>query len=394
MCVVMCAAALSACGGGNSSPSSSLIYTTPPAKALPSTTVLGGSIQGTALAALSTVSTDAGVAGTVGHANSDVPPATFYQPNGITTDGTSLYIADYKNHTIRQMDIATGTVTTIAGLAGAAGTFDGTGNVGGVTGTARFYYPNAITTDGTNLYVTDAHYTIRKMTPPVAPGAPWTVSTLAGLAGTSGSIDGTGNVGGMTGTARFNRLNGITTDGNYLYVTDANETVRWVDLATLDVRTLAGAAFAPGSSDGVMKAARFNGPSRITTDGTNLYLCDFNNNTIRKIVIATGTVSTLAGKAGSIGSHDATGALATFNQPNGITTDGTNLFVSDQYTNIIRKIVISSGVVTTIAGIPGQAGATDGPVASALFATPTAITTDGVSLYLTDSEKHTIRRIY
>ena len=74
----------------------------------------------------------------------------------------------------------------------------------------------------------------------------------------------------------------------------------------------------------------------ITTDGTNLYGADTQNSRIRKIVISTGVVTTLAGS--SSGNTDATGTSATFNYPIGITTDGTNLYVSDTYNHRIRKI--------------------------------------------------------
>ena len=61
------------------------------------------------------------------------------------------------------------------------------------------------------------------------------------------------------------------------------------------------------------------------------------NHKIRKIVISTGVVTTLAG-SGTAGSTDATGTLAKFNNPSGITTDGTNLYVSDTFNHRIRKI--------------------------------------------------------
>ena len=57
---------------------------------------------------------------------------------------------------------------------------------------------------------------------------------------------------------------------------------------------------------------------------------------IRKIVISTGVVTTLAGS--SQGSTDSTGTSASFNYPQGITTDGTNLYVSDTNNHMIRKI--------------------------------------------------------
>ena len=60
---------------------------------------------------------------------------------------------------------------------------------------------------------------------------------------------------------------------------------------------------------------------------------------IRKIVISTGVVTTLAGgnPCGWNLDHN-TGTSAGFNHPKGITTDGTNLYVSDTNNHMIRKI--------------------------------------------------------
>ena len=126
-----------------------------------------------------------------------------------------------------------------------------------------------------------------------------------------------------------------------------------------------------------------------TFDGTNLYVTDTLNHRIRKIVISTGAVTTLAGS--SSGNTDATGTSATFNYPKGITTDGTNLYVADQSNHRIRKIVISTGVVTTLAG--SSSGSTDATGTSASFSNPRGITTDGTNLYVADYNNDRIRKI-
>lgn len=127
---------------------------------------------------------------------------------------------------------------------------------------------------------------------------------------------------------------------------------------TGSVGTLAGTAGSTGATDNTGAAARFNKPTGITTDGANLYVTDTDNHTIRKIVIATGAVSTLAGTAGSAGFADNTGAAARFTWPFGIATDGTNLYVADTGNHKIRKVVITTGAVSTIAGT--GTGSTDG----------------------------------
>jgi sugar lactone lactonase YvrE len=346
-----------------------------------------------ALVLTNTVTTFAG--SSAGYSNNDVATsAMFNRPIAITTDGTNLYVADYLNNAIRQIVIASGVVTTIAGN----GAFDANGVAVGLN------LPSAITTDGTNLYFTDSgSYTVRKMDLSTK-----VVITLAGGVGLPGSIDEIGL------NARFNILYGITTDGTYLYVTDSNNTVRRIVISSGAVTTLAGTVGTTGSTDGIQTAARFNQPARITTDGPNLYVADFGNSTIRKISLATGAVTTIAGKVwpgGVSGSNsdstDGTGLTARFNQPNGITTDGTNLYVTDSYDNTIREIVLSpgtvySGPVTTIAGgavnpdgsvAANPAGSVDASGSSASFNTPMGITTDGTSLYITDIENHRIRRI-
>lgn len=203
------------------------------------------------------------------------------------------------------------------------------------------------------------------------------VTTIAGAAGLSGSVDGVGS------NARFSFMRGITTDGASLYIVDsANSTIRKMLLSTGVVSTIAGTPGSTGTADGVGAAAQFNMPEDITTDGANLYLTEPYSHTVRKIVVATGQVSTLAGNAGAQGTLDGVGANARFNSPGGITTDGKNVYVLTNFT--IRQIAIATGTVTTLAGNPISAGTSDGVGSSAGFAAPFAITSDGANLYVTD----------
>lgn len=287
-------------------------------------------------------------------------------------------MTDRTNHTIRKIVITTGVVTTLAGTSGVFGSNDGTGTA------AKFSYPRGITTDGTNLFVADTlNHAIRKIV--IATGV---VTTLAGTAGVTGDSDGTGTA------AQFDYPRGITSDGTNLFVTDSiNNTIRKIVISTGVVTTLAGTAGASGISDGTGAAARFNNPSGITTDGTNVFVGDASNYTIRQIVIATGVVTTLAGTAGVNSSTDGTGTNAAFAAPHGITTDGTNLFVADSDNHIIRKVVIATGVVTTLTGQANTFGNADGTLVNARFHEPYGITTDGTSLFVTDTSNNSIRKI-
>jgi sugar lactone lactonase YvrE len=141
--------------------------------------------------------------------------------------------------------------------------------------------------------------------------------------------------------------------------------------------------------------ASFSNPAGIICDGTgtNLYVTDFNANLIRKVVVATGAVSTLAGSTTFYGSADGIGSAACFFNPYGITLRGTSLYVSDSSNDTIRKIVVATGTVTTVAGSAGIAGSADGGGAAARFSTPVGISTDGTNLYVGDAVNMTIRKI-
>jgi len=338
-----------------------------------SSTQMGGSIQGVEPDLSTAVTTLAGQSDN-GSTDATGTSASFNYPKGITTDGTNLYVADYSNHRIRKIVISTGVVTTLAGsTSNYSGSTDATGT------SASFYFPQGITTDGTNLYVADRYnHRIRKIV--ISTGV---VTTLAGSS--QGSTDATGT------SASFYFPVGITTDGTNLYVADFNNhRIRKIVISTGVVTTLAGSTSNySGSTDATGTSARFNYPRAITTDGTNLYVADRKNDRIRKIVISTGVVTTLAGS--SQGYTDDTGTSARFYLPRGITTDGTNLYVADTNNHKIRKIVISTGVVTTLAG--SSSGSTDDTGTSARFQFPQGITTDGTNLYVSDTYNHRIRKI-
>ncbi len=374
MSIIFCGIlALAGCGGGGGESAGSVL--------------MGGAKQGVALNLTAIVSTFGGSSGFPG--SDDGPPALalFQNPLGVTTDGVNLYVADSFNYTIRKIMIATGVVFTLAGKAGEFGLTDNA-----IGKEARFRGIRGITTDGINLYVADTdNHTIRK----IAIAAPNAVSTLAGKAGDFGSLaDNTIGKDADLGTdARFQAPRGITTDGVNLYVADTNNhTIRKIVIATGAVSTLAGVALSSGSSNGVGAAAMFRFPEGITTDGTYLYVADSGNHTIRKIEIANRTVSPLAGEPLVSGSTNAVGTNARFNLPYGITTDGTNVYVAEGGNHTIRKIVLASSEVSLLAGT-GVAGSTEGGGPVAKFSSPSSITTDGMSMYVADTNNHTIRKI-
>jgi uncharacterized repeat protein (TIGR03803 family) len=200
-----------------------------------------------------------------------------------------------------------------------------------------------------------------------------TVSTFAGTATVAGESNGTGTA------ASFESPEGLAFDslGN-LYVADTgNATIRKITALGV-VSTFAGTADQIGSINATGASARFNQPSALCFDPAgNLYVVDRGNHTIRKIT-PTGVVTTLAGKADTAGHKDGGGIAALFNMPGGIVYEPVTkaLFVADTGNRVIRKVTLT-GTVTTHAGSPGVEGDTDGLLANARFINPTGITTIG-----------------
>jgi secreted PhoX family phosphatase len=112
---------------------------------------------------------------------------------------------------------------------------------------------------------------------------------------------------------------------------------------------------------------------------------------IRKIT-PSGVVTTLAGNAGNAGSADGSGSSAFFKNPYGITIDNNgNLYVTDQGNQTIRKIT-PDGNVTTLAGLAGSTGTTDGIGSNARFYYPYGIAKDNSgNLYIAGD--HAIRKM-
>ncbi len=308
----------------------------------------------------------------------DVPK--YERPHGVWSDGTNLYTTSRENHTVRQISLSTGRVTTLAGN-GISGTADGTGLA------ARFDETAGIWGDGNgNLYVAERNnFAIRKVV--IATGE---VTTIAELKGTSGMVNATGTA------ARFGELGGIwgDTSGN-LYVADAgNHVIRKIVISTGVVTTLAGTFGATGLVNDTGAVARFHEPWGVWGDDAgNLYVGEDTNASIRKIVISTGAVTTLAGSATS-GTADGTGGAAGLDRPRGLWGDGDgNLYVSEVGNHAIRKVVIATGAVTTLAGLKGTSGFADGVGTVARFDFPNAIFGDATYLYIVDDRNHVIRRM-
>lgn len=306
-----------------------------------------------------TVTTIAGTAGQAGHVDAIGPAARFAGPRGLAIfGGQRLIITDVNDHTIRQMDLATGAVSTLAGMAFAEGAVDGLGPA------ARFYAPIGVTVDaGGVVYVADTNnHMIRRISPNGA------VTTLAGQPDPVGATDGTG------GAARFGGLNPIVSDsaGN-IYMADVNNlTVRKITPAGVTT-TIAGAVRESGSQDGPGSTARFQMPSNLTIDGAgNLFVSDLLGFTIRRIN-PSGNVQTVAGIPGVSGYLDGPAPLARLGEISHLAADSNGNVVFSEFLFCRIRHLSSAGIVSTLVDseLTG-CGILDGPPAIRRVFSPTA----------------------
>jgi len=322
-----------------------------------------------------------------------IPP--FRRPE--TQSSSHRHLSWMRKHRLTLATLVVGAATHFAFSAPAPvpGFFDGQGSA------ARFNKPSGIAVDQAgNVYVTEvSNNTLRKIDP---------TGMVTTLAGQSEDTDGDGYpdggyADGLGSAARFNGPSGlaIDTDGN-LYVADtANSIIRKVTPAG-DVTTLAGRATDDGSADGVGNEARFKSPEGVAVDRAgNVYVGDTGNATIRRIT-PTGEVTTLAGLAGNPGDSDGTGSAARFDVPCGVTVDASGvLYVADLGNSSIRKIS-PGGVVTTLAGLAVDTngdgsldgGYADGTGSAARFNWPYGVAADSSgNVYVTDGQNDAIRRV-
>ncbi len=282
------------------------------------------------------VSTIAGIAGVQGAQDGTNGVATLNRPNGIAVDSHgNLFVVDHYNFTIRKI-APVGTnwvVSTIAGLAGASGSDDGTNS------DARFLSPVGIAVDAEdNLYVADTVNCMIRMITMVGTNA--VTTTMVGAPGNYGFLDGVGS------SAELDYPYDVTLGlSNDVYVTDwGNQAIRRISpfhTTQWGLTTIAGNSGVIGSVDGPGAQAEFYFPNGIASDTAgNLYVTDQDNDAIRKLTPeGTGwVVSTIGGGVKVSGSTDGTGTNALFNRPWGIAVGpGGNLYIADFANDTVRK---------------------------------------------------------
>ena len=307
-------------------------------------------------------------------------------PRGVAVDATgNVYISDRINNRIRLVNTA-GTISTICGT-GTAG-FSGDG---GSAISAQISAPGGIALDGGGtIYFADvANKRIRMI------NATGVISPIAG----TGTVGFSGD-GGAATAAMLSNATGVAVDGSSnVYIADAgNNRIRMINASGV-ISTLAGNGTGTFSGDGgAATAASLYFPFGVAIDGGgNLYIADGSNNCVRK-VNTSGIISTIAGIGGSAGFSGDGGAAtaANLSSPNAVAVDGSgNIYIADASNNRIR-IVIASGTISTMVGTGAASfGGDCGAANAALINSPMAIAYSNSNyLYIADEANNRIRMVY
>lgn len=240
------------------------------------------------------------------------------------------------------------------------------------------------------LYICDTdNHVIRR----VAPDG--TISTVAGNGQRGYAGDG-----GPALKASLNEPYEVRFDGdaNLFFVERMNHIVRRVDAKTQIISTFAGTGQAGFSGDdGPATRGQMNQPHSLQfgPDGT-LYICDILNHRIRQVT-KNGILSTFAGTGQKAPTSDGAPIAGTpLNGPRALDLDKAgNLWLALREGNAVYKIDLTRNTIHHIAGT-GQKGfsGNGGPAKKATLSGPKglSIAPDG-SVYLADTESHSIRRI-
>ena len=269
--------------------------------------------------------------GSPGYKNGKFADARFDDPQGMTLDGDTLYIADRKNHSIRAADLKAGTVTTAAGT----GQQDSRSRFADVAADATKTGLNSpwdlLLVNGKIFIAMAGHHQIWWFDPKAK-----TVLPYAG--------DGGENLkDGPLFAARLAQPSGLTTDGKVLYVADSEvSAVRRVPLDNMgEVETLVGTGlFDFGDKDGVGAAAKIQHALAVAYHDGKLILADTYNSKLKFIDPKTNQVTTW------LAADEKKQPL--FSEPGGLSIAGGKLYVADTNAHRIRVVDLKTNAVSTL----------------------------------------------
>ena len=299
----------------------------------------------------------------------------------------NIFITDAFNQRIRKIEKSTGIITTIAGT--------GVGGYSGDSGlaiNAEIFLPSGIIIDTIgNIYFADAgNMVVRKID-----GATNVITTFAG----NGTMGSSGDNGPAI-NAELNGPCGLCFDkfGNIIIADEHNNKIRKVDVSTGIITTIAGTGFMGYSGDsGLAINSELNRPLQVCIDSaSNVLISDTYNSVVRKIDITTGIITTIAG-TGTAGYAGDNGPAtnAELYSPVGLYIDQQqSIFIADDENGAIRKIDAITGIITTIAGNGTLGYSGDHGSATSAQIIPTDIFFDSAgNMFIADADNNCIRKV-
>jgi sugar lactone lactonase YvrE len=207
--------------------------------------------------------------------------------------------------------------------------------------------------------------------------------------------------GGLATSAGLNLPQDVALDtaGNVYVADSANNLIRKVSATTGIITTVAGTSHPGYSGDGgAATSAKLNAPTGLAFDNSgDLYFADQSNNVVRKITLSTGVITTVAG-TGTAG-YSGDGGAATSAQlhlPHSLVFDShNNLYIADYFNFAIRKVTAGTGVIHTIAGNGLQGNGGNGGLATAAqFYSCAGLAIDSAdNIYVSDFAVDNVRKI-
>lgn len=312
------------------------------------------------------------------------------QPFGVEIgpDG-ALYTCEVENHRVRRLDLKTKELSTVAG----SGKLGYSGD-GGPATKADLNEPYEVRFDkaGNMLFVEMKNHLVRKVD-----AKSGTISTVAGT-----GKAGFGGDGGPATKAQFSSPHSIALDADdNLYIADiANHRIRKVDAKTGIVTTIAGNGEKKQPQAGAIGPDKpMIGPRALFIDGGTLWIALREGHSVWKLDLASSELTHVSGtgKRGFTG-DGGPAAHATFDGPKGIAVGPDKaVYVVDTENHAIRRIDITAGTISTIAGMGPQHKGGDGdggPATKATMDRPhgICIAPDG-AVYIGDTNNHRVRRV-
>lgn len=336
--------------------------------------------------------------GVGGYNNSTDPTlAQFWNPQGVALDGSAnaLYVADVINGAIRKVMLSSGSVTTVVGVGD-----NGYSGDGGPASAALLNTPTGVALDGTgNIYIADEGNNVIRRVDAVTQ----VITTVAGGATVASGADGYGDGGPATSAILYGPQSvAVDASGNLFIADTYHHLVRTVNAVSGVISVVAGGGTAAGT-DGYGNGAPANtvqliDPAAVALDSSgNLYIADTGNNIIRRVDMTTGIVTNIAGNGNWGYSGDfALAVQATLASPQAIAVDAANnIYIADYDNNTIRQVTASSQKIYTVAGRGSTGYYGDGGNPTAAFLTsPMGVAVDeNGNLYIGDSGNNVIRQI-